>query len=178
MTNRKNRLFTFFFSLCPGAGEMYFGLYKQGISLMVLFFGLGAIGALMGAPLALFFTPIIWFYSFFHVHNLKNMPEEEFCMVEDKFLFEDYLTVDKNWKFSEKKRRVFAAGLILFGVYFLCRTVFYWLDGIILLPRLMWTVRYMIPKAIVGFLIVFIGIKLLRGPVDEVSVQENEEEEP
>lgn len=178
MTNRKNRLFTFFFSLCPGAGEMYFGLYKQGISLMVLFFGLGALGALMGAPLALFFIPVIWFYSFFHVHNLKNMPEEEFCMVEDKFFFEDYLAVDKNWKFSEKKRRVFAMGLILFGVYFLWQAFFRWFGSAFQVPGFVWGLQHMIPKIVAGLIIIFIGIKLLRGPVDEVPVQENEEEEP
>ena len=33
MNNQKNRFWTFCFSLVPGAGEMYFGLYRQGISL-------------------------------------------------------------------------------------------------------------------------------------------------
>ena len=39
MTNQKNRFFTLVFSCCPGAGEMYMGLYRQGVSLMGLFFG-------------------------------------------------------------------------------------------------------------------------------------------
>ena len=39
MTNQKNRFFTFIFSCCPGAGEMYLGLYRHGIGLMGLFFG-------------------------------------------------------------------------------------------------------------------------------------------
>ena len=38
MTNKKNRFFTLVFSCCPGAGEMYMGLYRQGVSLMGLFF--------------------------------------------------------------------------------------------------------------------------------------------
>ena len=31
MTNQKNRFFTLVFSCCPGAGEMYMGLYRQGV---------------------------------------------------------------------------------------------------------------------------------------------------
>lgn len=40
MNNQKNRFWTFCFSLVPGAGEMYLGLYRQGISLMLCFFAL------------------------------------------------------------------------------------------------------------------------------------------
>ena len=39
MTNKKNKLITFFVSLLPGAGEMYLGFYKMGGSIMVLFWG-------------------------------------------------------------------------------------------------------------------------------------------
>ena len=39
MTNKKNRLITFFVSLIPGAGEMYLGFYKTGVSIMSLFWG-------------------------------------------------------------------------------------------------------------------------------------------
>ena len=39
MTNKKNKLITFFVSLIPGAGEMYLGFYKMGGSIMVLFWG-------------------------------------------------------------------------------------------------------------------------------------------
>ena len=47
MINKKNRLFTFFFSLIPGAGEMYLGFYKSGASIMLLFgLGLALFGSL------------------------------------------------------------------------------------------------------------------------------------
>ena len=38
MTKKKNRLFTFCCSLLPGAGEMYLGFFKHGVSTMALFF--------------------------------------------------------------------------------------------------------------------------------------------
>ena len=36
-TKKKNRFFTFCFSLMPGAAEMYMGFLKTGLSLMVTF---------------------------------------------------------------------------------------------------------------------------------------------
>ena len=87
MTNKKNRFFTLVFSCCPGAGEMYLGLYRQGVSLMGLFFGTIALAAWLGFEELIFFIcPIVWCYSFFHTHNLRRMTEEEFAAVEDKFI--------------------------------------------------------------------------------------------
>ena len=37
MTKKKGKLLTFCWSLIPGAGEMYLGFFKQGISLMAAF---------------------------------------------------------------------------------------------------------------------------------------------
>ncbi len=38
MTRKKNGFLTFIFSLLPGAGEMYMGFFKQGMSIMAIFF--------------------------------------------------------------------------------------------------------------------------------------------
>ena len=84
MRNKKNGFFTFIFSLLPGAGEMYFGLYRQGLLLMSMFFGSIAICALTGMGELAFVLPIIWCFGFFHVHNLKNMSEEEFGKISDE----------------------------------------------------------------------------------------------
>ena len=40
MNNQKNRFWTFVLSLVPGGREMYFGLYRQGVSLMLCFWAL------------------------------------------------------------------------------------------------------------------------------------------
>ena len=73
MRNKKNGFFTFIFSLLPGAGEMYFGLYRQGLLLMSMFFGSIAICALTGMGELAFVLPIIWCFGFFHVHNFLNL---------------------------------------------------------------------------------------------------------
>ena len=86
MQKQKRGFWLFIFSLIPGAGEMYMGFKKQGISIMFLFWGVFAIGACTGMDWLVFLIPIIWFYSFFNVHNLKSLSEEEFFSIEDSYL--------------------------------------------------------------------------------------------
>ena len=61
------------------------------------------------------FLPVLWFYSFFHVHNLKELPEEEFYAIEDNYIlhldriFQNNIRLSQNilklrqfsWLFSE-----------------------------------------------------------------------------
>ena len=70
MKKKKNRFLLFCFSFLPGAGEMYFGLMKTGISLLSIFAvsvmvtGYIQLGVLMFVPF------VIWTYSFFHANNM------------------------------------------------------------------------------------------------------------
>ena len=65
MTRKKSRFLTFCCSLIPGAGEMYLGFLKQGVSIMSAFVIVYAIGGFIFPPLTVF-CAVIWFYSFFH----------------------------------------------------------------------------------------------------------------
>ena len=78
MQKQKRGFWLFIFSLIPGAGEMYMGFKKQGISIMLLFWGAIALASITGLGWLAMFLPVIWFYSFFNVHNLKSLSEEEF----------------------------------------------------------------------------------------------------
>ena len=78
MQKQKKGFLLFISSLIPGAGEMYMGFFKQGISIMTLFWAIIAIAGGLNISSLVIFLPVLWFYSFFHVHNLKELPEEEF----------------------------------------------------------------------------------------------------
>ena len=60
------------------------GLMKQGVSLMTMFFACVGISSWMYADVLMWAASIVWCYSFFHVHNLRSLSEEEFQKVEDK----------------------------------------------------------------------------------------------
>lgn len=68
MTKQKHGFLLFLASLIPGAGEMYMGFRKQGVSIMLLFWGVLAFGSITGIGWLIFFLPILWLYSFFNVH--------------------------------------------------------------------------------------------------------------
>ena len=62
------------------------------------------------------FLPVIWFYSFFNVHNLKSLSEEEFYSVEDNYILHmDQLSGDMG-KFLQKHQSAAAWVLILLGI--------------------------------------------------------------
>ena len=48
MTNKKNAFWRFIFSLMPGAGEMYMGFLKMGVSIMGLFLLIAFIASSLG----------------------------------------------------------------------------------------------------------------------------------
>ena len=87
MTKKKSGFWTFVFSLLPGAAEMYMGFMKMGISLMGLFFGLAMLSGFFGQSIFLLADVVVWFYAFFHAHNLRAMDDEEFYALEDDYLF-------------------------------------------------------------------------------------------
>ena len=163
MQKKKKGLLLFISSLIPGAGEMYMGFKKQGISIMLLFFTLFALGMFTGLDFIIWFTPIVWFYSFYNVHNLKSLPDEEFYSIEDNYVLHlDEFTGDITGLL--KKHHTVAAGLlILFGISILWRgiaDIFYWfLPGP--LAGIVNNLGYSLPQIIIGAFILIAGIYLL-----------------
>lgn len=116
MKKQKHGFWVFIFSLIPGAGEMYMGFKKQGLSIMLLFWGSIALASITGLGWLAMFLPVIWFYSFFNVHNLKSLSEEEFYSVDDNYVLHmDQFSGDIG-KFLQKHRNTTAWILILFGI--------------------------------------------------------------
>ena len=82
MTKKKSKFMTFIWSLIPGAGEMYLGFFKQGVSLMTVFCALLGISGFLQLAFLTYLAPIVWFYSFFHANNLNSLNDEEFYSIE------------------------------------------------------------------------------------------------
>ena len=118
MANKKNGFWTFIFSLIPGAGEMYMGFFKQGLSLMGLCAIVSIVASFLGIEELMILLPLIWFYSFFHVHHLRSLPPEEFHALEDKILFFD----DRDFQLgtlTENRKKAIAVVLVVVGVILL-----------------------------------------------------------
>ena len=66
----KNGILTFLFAFCPGAGQMYQGYMKRGLSLITMF--CVAFGASTLLEVLYVAMPIVWMYSFFDTFNLPG----------------------------------------------------------------------------------------------------------
>ena len=60
----KSKFLTFIFSLIPGAGQMYQGLMKRGLSIMLIFTGIIAASIFTYLSAMIIILPAVWFYSF------------------------------------------------------------------------------------------------------------------
>lgn len=105
MARQKNKILMFLFSLIPGAGQMYMGFMKQGLSLMTIFATLCAVGIWLDIKPLLFFAPIILLYSFFDATNKNSMDAEAFKKLEDHYLWgDDWMDWSEGLKDSISRR--------------------------------------------------------------------------
>lgn len=172
MSRKRNGFFTFIFSLLPGAGEMYLGFLKQGASIMILFFGVCVVSSMFSNGALMLLLPVIWFYSFFHVHNINLLSDEEFYAIEDKFLFIN--NEDGNKIFSgDKSRKVFAAILIIIGLSSIWNMLVEYIRY--LTDMFGWEITWLIkmfrnvPTLVLSIVLIVFGVYLIKGKKTEID---------
>ncbi|WMJ23771.1 hypothetical protein RBG61_03655 [Paludicola sp. MB14-C6] len=166
----KSKFLTFIFSLIPGAGQMYQGLMKKGISIMGAFFGIIAFSVFLYIPVINFALPIIWFFAFFDAINRINYTVDELKAIQDSYIVN--LGIKSTGKFAEiMKKRHLIIGWVLIAI------AIYALINILLVNNydminymfgrdayfFMHMVTGFIPKLIVPIVCLLIGIKLIKG---------------
>jgi TM2 domain-containing membrane protein YozV len=171
MIRKKNSFFTFCFSLLPGAGQMYMGFMKRGISLMSMFFALIFLTGVLRADSILFAMPIIWFFAFFDTHNLRSMLDDEFYAMKDDYILIPDFAKEKVRTIQSKYRNVLAIALIVIGASILWNNIFEFIS--ITMPE---EVRYAFyrfgdtfPQIIIGSAIIVLGVYLIRGKKKELD---------
>ena len=152
---------------------MYLGFYKTGASVMVLFLGDIALSSSLFPPLV-YLLPVMWFFSFFHTHNLNNMADEEFYALEDRYLFD--MSPDQFIRLTSRHRKPLACVLILMGLSVLWNhlwSAFWYVSEWLHIPAFMFSfLRYWvqsIPRLAASLLIIWIGVKLIRQKKDSLD---------
>ncbi len=176
-TKKKNKFLTFCFSFLPGAGEMYMGFMKMGVSLMSIFFlaicALGFLGLDMVAALT---AVVIWFYSFFHANHLVALSDEDFAKMKDEYLFGmDAMIGGKD--FVQKHYKAVAGILIFAGVMMLWQSALDLMWSILPEPLMyiLHTVSDFVPRVVVAFVIIIAGVKLIKGRKAQLAQVEDKE---
>lgn len=175
---RKSSFFTFCCAFIPGAGQMYLGMMKKGVTIMLLFFALMGFAGFFHLEFLLFLLPVIWFYSFFDTLNIKWMTQEKRQELDEKFSSELFSGTQfpKRWieTLRGKHSLLAGGGLIALGIYLIfsnivrpiVREIFeiYGID--------FWLFSYvirMIPSLIISIAIIALGVHLVRGKKSPAS---------
>jgi hypothetical protein len=174
MKKEKNKFLTFCFSLLPGAGHMYMGFMKTGLSLMAAFFLLIFFSSWLHIGPLLFFAPLIWFYSFFDCMNKRYSTDEEFSDLEDNYLFslDEIVKIDKG--IFKKHGKYTGIILVVLGAYLI------WNNVINSLARFMpgrvyaaiSSITRDAPQVIIGVAIIVVGVKLISGKKKECEIND------
>ncbi|MEG2698361.1 MAG: hypothetical protein RR951_05490 [Ruthenibacterium sp.] len=164
---KKNSFLTFCFACIPGAGEMYLGYMKRGISLMLLFFGIIGIATMLRFDVLLMILPVIFAFCFFDTWNLRNQTQEQAEARPDDYLVDIGDFGSGKWKELVEKRHVIIGwGCIIVAIVMLYNSVVRPIVWFVLGDdSWMYNVVFdSIPMLGAVVLLVLLGLYLLRGP--------------
>ncbi|MGL4790110.1 MAG: hypothetical protein ACRCW1_01770 [Anaerotignaceae bacterium] len=171
----KNKIFIFFFSFMPGAGEMYLNMMNKGIIIMGAMFGVGFVVGSLNFQSLLFFIPLIWFYSFFDTHNMKALTLEERLKEDELFTKKVTSIIGKDAsKIFKNKGKLIGKILLIMVAYVAFNLVMDILISALevineqyVFINLIYRVRYIAPNIIVTFILYIFAIKLIKGDKKE-----------
>ncbi len=171
---KKNNLFTFFCSFIPGAAEMYMGFMKMGFSIMAIFTISIMIPIIFNLEILLCIPVLIWFFAFFHARNIATCDNETFLSLEDKWIWESFISIERVPSLNRVYQKWFAIILIIVGFGSLlnnCMNMIY-----NLIPDNLWNVLYpivnQIPKIFISIVLIVIGMKMIRGKKEQIDGKE------
>ena len=183
MKMKKNRFWLFVFSLVPGAGHMYIGFMKMGLSFMTGFLLSCAVVGITNIGVLAVFPIIIYVYAFFHANNLGSLDDEQFAALEDEYLF-GFADMDySRFKLNRKNRNIAAVVFIVLGVCMLWNVGFGMLRDYMgwdnwMIQTIYYFVQDELPRAVIGVAVIWFGVSLLRGKKDVLVPQIEQKEEP
>lgn len=159
----KNRFLTFLFSLIPGAGHMYLGLMKKGVSLMLVFGLVFSLCNFLHFGLISFILPVIWFYCFFDSLTLSRFNAQDRAIDETNFMEKMNQLLKQDWQqiLTTYRTPIGIAALII-GIYaFFSNFVMPYLYQFGNWGHRFYSLFYNIPTAIFSVALIGVGIYLL-----------------
>lgn len=181
---KKNGILTFLFAFVPGAGQMYQGYMKRGLSLITLFFLCIMAGMLLLLEPLVLTALIVWMYSFFDTFNLRAQ------IIAENAPADDYL-VHINWKdkrmqdFMMDSHKLLGWGLIALGAMVAYQNIIMRVLGDVMWRwgqnnpffRAVYLMLEQLPQIVVCVALIICGVWLVRGPKGK-KVHRKKAEEP
>ncbi len=166
---KKNGFLTFLFAFVPGAGQMYQGYMKRGLSLILICCAIWMVATLI-SPVALFIL-VVWMYSFFDTFNLRAQIAEGTASEDDYLVHFD--PRDKRLaQMMLDSHKLVGWALIAFGILIAYENIL-----MKALDDLMWRwgqnnaffrafylVMDQLPQVVVCVVLIICGVWLVKGP--------------
>ena len=177
MKKQKSRFWLFLFSLFPGAGHMYLGLMRMGLSFMFGFMLSVALMNITGLDVLVVLPLTIYIYSFFHANNIGGMDDEAFAALEDEYLL-GFGDIDRDrFRLDQRNRNLAATVLIILGICMLWNVGFGMIRDYVgwdnpVIKAIYYTMRDDVPRVVIAIAIIWFGVVLLRGKKESNLVEE------
>ena len=177
MKKKKSRFWLFLFSLFPGAGHMYLGLMRMGLSFMFGFMLSVALMNITGLDVLVVLPLTIYIYSFFHANNIGGMDDEAFAALEDEYLL-GFGDIDRDrFRLDRRNRNLAAVVLIILGICMLWNVGFGMVRDYIgwdnpVIKAIYYTMRDDVPRVVIAIAIIWFGVVLLRGKKESSLVED------
>lgn len=165
----KNKNITLLFGLIPGAGQMYLGLMKKGICIMLGCAALSILSNTLGLHSLSVLFPVIWFYSFFDTIRLRHLPLERRLMIEEAFTNRLEKLFEQDWRcVISKYRIILCAFCILIGLDLVfSNLIFPYMNYFNFGHGWFTTLFYHLPKSVLGVGLLIAGIYyVIQAPTD------------
>lgn len=180
MITKRSKFWTIVFAFLPGAGHMYNGFMKLGVSFMGLFFGLWMIASVINLGPITLLAPVIWFYAFFDCINKIYQDDDEFYLQEDRYLFTREQLEKLNIGLLKEKNLLIGVILIIIGIYTLWNNVVLHMISVYGLLteeayQALVNLGNILPQLAVGGLIIWAGFALVRGKKEEIAIGTNDD---
>jgi hypothetical protein len=139
-----------------GAGQMYMGFMKQGLSIMGCAMGIIAIGVTTQLGIIYLVLPLLWFYSFFDAINKFAVPDEEFLKLEDNSILPFELNTQRIKDVIDKYQLYIGGGFIFLGICILNNNVLSYI-----FPSGYFILRVIGPQFLISVLMIAIGLHMI-----------------
>lgn len=160
---KKNGFLVFCFAFVPGAGQMYQGYMKRGLS-MAMLLAVAVVLTWLFSPLGML-IPVVWMYSFFDTFNIRYNCMEGNPPLDDYMV---HLGEDQTLLRLIKGRSTLVGWvLVALGVYMLYTNfVREPLLDLAIQLGMEWMIRilYNVPQLLAALALLAVGIWLVRGP--------------
>ena len=168
---KKNGILTLLFACIPGAGQMYQGYMKRGLSLITMFCLFIILGSTTGLDALVVGCIVVYMYSFFDTLNLRAQ------LAAEKAPEDDYL-VHFNWhdarmtQFMGESHKLVGWLLIAFGALIAYQNLIMNTLGDLVYRwghsspvfRALYLVMASLPDVVVCVVLIVCGVWLVKGP--------------